>query len=79
MSAITLTQISQPKPRRGRPNKYKGESEFYATVIPKGMKAEADEVIEKKFARFQSKQYKACKAKQAQSDQADLTRNTPNQ
>lgn len=69
MSATTLTQMSQPKPRRGRPNKYKGESEFYATVIPKGMKAEADEVIEKKFARFQSKQYKACKSKQSKPEQ----------
>lgn len=59
------------KPKRGRPFKYKNGSEFYSTKIPKGMKAEADEAIEKKFARFQTNQYKKLKANKSKPNQTD--------
>jgi len=53
------------KLKQGRPNKYKKGSEFYSTKIPIGMKAEADQAIEKKFAKYQTDQYKNFKAKKS--------------
>ena len=53
------------KLKQGRPNKYKNGSEFYSTKIPIGMKAEADQAIEKKFAKYQTDQYKNFKAKKS--------------
>ena len=60
--------MSQPKTKQGRPNKYKIGSEFYSTKIPIGMKAEADLAIEKKFAKYQTDQYKKFKAKKSEAD-----------
>lgn len=61
------------KPKRGRPLKYKNGSEFYSAKIPAGMKAEADEAIEKKFARFQTNQYKKLKANKSKPKEDELT------